>query len=99
MRKLVLALAFLALPTLAVAQQAEVTPEFGAPKVEMQQSTPTSPAAVDAVSTDRADDAAATTEAPAPADNAAVMQDPTQPRWWWLVGAIVVAGIILAVIL
>jgi hypothetical protein len=32
------------------------------------------------------------------AEEALVRQDPTTRSWWWLVGAIVVAGIILAVI-
>jgi hypothetical protein len=33
------------------------------------------------------------------ADEAIVRQDPTNRNWWWLVGAIVLGGIILAAIL
>jgi hypothetical protein len=32
------------------------------------------------------------------ADEAVVRQDPSTRQWWWLVGAIVVAGVILAVL-
>ncbi len=96
MRTLVAVMLFLAIPTFAAAQQATDAVE-AAPVVELQQSTaPTTAAAVDA-------------EAPAPdiqletqssqADQPAAMQDPATRQWWYLVGAIVVGGIILAVLL
>ncbi len=97
MRTLAPLFLLLALPTFAAAQQADVTDE--APVVELQQSTaaPTvSPASMNA-------------DAPAPdveiqsrdipAENPAAMQDAGSRQWWYLVGAIVVGGLILAVLL
>jgi hypothetical protein len=99
MRNLVLALVFLAVPTLVVAQQADPATDLTVPTVELQQSTPATPAATDAAGAEPADQAPVDAQSETVTTDAAVMQDPTQPRWWWLVGAIVVAGIILAVIL
>lgn len=97
--RFIIALALLvAIPSFAVAQQ-PADPVEDAPIIELQQTTP-----------DRATETAApeiapdvqtqqeATEAPA-ADDVADMQDPATKQWLYLVGAIVVAGIILAVIL
>jgi hypothetical protein len=102
MRMLATAMLFLAIPAFATAQQSTDALE-AAPVVELQQSTAPSslnaPAAVDGVSA----------EAPAPdvqlesqssqADQPAAMQDPATRQWWYLVGAIVVGGLILAILL
>jgi hypothetical protein len=99
MRTLVLALAFLALPAMAVAQQADQTTDFKAPQVEIQQSTPSSPAAVDVVQAERTDRSQADVQSQTVVDDAAIQGGPTTQSWWWLVGAIVLAGILLAVLL
>lgn len=101
MRVLVLTLAFLAFPALAIAQQADQdADELATPRVELQQTVPSSPATVEAVGADGADVQPATVEASTTAaDEAMQAGDPTTTRWWWLVGAIVVAGILLAVLL
>jgi hypothetical protein len=98
MRILGTLLLLLAFPTFASAQQADAVEE--APVVELQQSTP-SPSV---------DPASAHAEAPAPdvevqsrdipaESPAAAMQEPGSRQWWYLVGAIVVGGLILAVLL
>jgi hypothetical protein len=101
MRTLIVALAFLALPAMVVAQQAEQAADITPPQVEMQQTTaPSSPASADVADAERFDRDQTEVQSQTSAD-AAVAQagDPTQRGWWWVVGAIVVAGIILAVIL
>lgn len=100
MRTLIVALAFLAFPAMAVAQQADQSAELTPPQVEMQQTTPSSPASVDAVETERSDHNQSEVQSQTMSNDAAAqVGDPTQQRWWWVVGAIVVAGIILAVLL
>jgi hypothetical protein len=98
MRTLVAVMLMLAIPTFATAQQADDPVDIN-PVVEMERSTTaasSAPAAVDA-------DASATDvevqTREAPVEDAATMQDPATRQWWWLVGAIVVGGIILAVLL
>lgn len=100
MRNLIVALVFLALPTLAVAQQADQTADLKPPQVELQQTTPPSPATVDVVEKDRTDRQQADVQTQSVANDAAAQAgDPTTTRWWWLVGAIVLAGVLLAAIL
>jgi hypothetical protein len=101
MRALVLTLALFAVPTLAVAQQAELQDEAATPQVQLQNTTPASTApAADVVDTEGSDDQPVTVESSSAADDAAAQAgDPTTARWWWLVGAIVVGGILLAVLL
>jgi hypothetical protein len=102
MRVLVLTIAFLAFPALAIAQQAaQEAGDVTSPRVELQQSTPSSPAADVVGAGTGAEDAdvqPVTGEASA-ADAAAQAGDPTTARWWWLVAAIVVAGVVLAALL
>jgi hypothetical protein len=101
MRVFFLVLAFLALPAVALAQQPPEAPaEREVPKLEVQQ-TATPPAVTVEVETETADVERAAAETAAQGQDAAAQQpgDPTQARWWWLVGAIVVAGILLAAIL
>jgi hypothetical protein len=102
MRTLVAVLLFLAIPTFAVAQQASDALE-ATPVVELQQSTsptsvdvtPPSPTTqLDAVDADLQVEAQATQ-----ANEAAAMQQGPDRQWWYLVGAIVVGGLILAVLL
>lgn len=95
MRVFILALAFLAVPALAAAQQADLSADPAAPTVQLEQS------------------ASETADAPAPQlqevtleersvtpDEAALQEEgPASTEWWYLVGAIVVGGIILAVLL
>lgn len=101
MRALVLTLALFAVPALAVAQQADLQDEAATPQVQLQKTTPASPApAADAADTEVPADQPVTVESSSAADDApAQAGDPTTARWWWLVGAIVVAGILLAVLL
>jgi hypothetical protein len=101
MRVLVLTLAFLALPALAMAQQAAPDASGATlPGVEQQQTVPSSPAATGEAGAEGADAQPASVEAhsTAPAAAAAQAGDPTTARWWWLVGAIVV-GLILFTVL
>jgi hypothetical protein len=98
MRVLVLTLAFLAFPALAIAQQAPLEAgDMAAPHVEMQQTTPASPAVADVPGTQNSETQPAAVEASAATPDAPAAQagDPTTARWWWLVGAIVVAGILI----
>lgn len=94
----------LALPTLAAAQQTAQSQEGdAAPVVELQQSVPAPAAAAPAAATshraiDTAPDAAVDA-ATAEAADVAMQAGPESRQFWYLVGAIVVAGIILAVLL
>jgi hypothetical protein len=101
MRALILTLALIAVPALAVAQQADVQGDLATPKVHLETTTPATPApAADLADTEGADYAPVTVESSSAADDAAAQAgDPTTARWWWLVGAIVVGGILLAVLL
>lgn len=102
MRTLVAVMLFLAIPTFAAAQQASDALD-ATPVVELQQST--APASVDVTP------ASPTTQLEASdtdvqmetqntqAVEAAAMQDAPNRQWWYLVGAIVVGGLILAALL
>lgn len=102
MRTLVAVMLFLAIPTFAAAQQASDALE-ATPVVELQEST--APASVDATP------ASPTTQLEASdtdlqmetqntqADEAAAMQEPATRQWWYLVGAVVVGGLILYLLL
>lgn len=99
MRRTLLALAFLAVPALAMAQEPDLDLQTAEPTVQLEESVPSAPA-LDATDPD----------APAPqlpavessrTDQPADLQEggPTTEGWWWLVGAIVAGGIILAILL
>ena len=101
MRRILLALAFLAVPTLAAAQQTGDADREADPAIGLEQTVtpapaleagPTGPNAVTpqlpAVESSRADEPAAVQEG-----------GPQTKQWWWLVGAIVAGGIILAILL
>lgn len=97
MRTLVAVMLMLAIPTFAAAQQAPDALD-AEPVVELERSTP------EVNMTSDMDAAAPVTDLEveqrdAPVENAAAMQDPNTRQWWWLVGAIVLGGIILAVLL
>jgi cytochrome c-type biogenesis protein CcmH/NrfG len=101
MRVLVLTLAFLALPALAMAQQATDLEDGTAPAVQLEQTTPQSQTAQahnDIAELEAPGDRQVEAQSQTLADDAAMQQAPAT-SWWWLVGAIVLAGIILAVIL
>jgi cytochrome c-type biogenesis protein CcmH/NrfG len=101
MRVLILTVACLALPALALAQQAGERGDLVTPTVQLEQTTPpaqATPAAVDIAEVEAFKERPAEAKTQTLADDAAVLQDPTTARWWWLVGAIVLAGIILAAI-
>lgn len=101
MRALILTLALIAVPALAVAQQAEIQGDLSTPKVQLERTTPATPApAADVADTEGSDYQPVTVESRSAPDAAAAQAgDPTTARWWWLVGAIVVGGILLAVLL
>jgi hypothetical protein len=101
MRALILTLALIAVPALAVAQQAELQSDLSTPKVQLENTTPAAPApAADVADTEGSDYQPVTVESSSASDAAAAQAgDPTTARWWWLVGAIVVGGILLAVLL
>lgn len=97
MRTLVAFILMLAIPTFAAAQQAPESLD-AEPVVELERSTPDvnltsdmdAEAPVNDVEVEKRD---------APLEDAAAMQDPNTRQWWWLVGAIVLAGVILAVLI
>ena len=112
MRVVIAALVLLALPTLAAAQQpvnlsddapatvdaAAASDAAAAPTVRLERSTPDQALG--------ADPGELTVEGPveaqtrdAPVERDAAFQEMGSQRWWYLVGAIVVAGVILAVLL
>lgn len=99
MRTLVATLLFLAIPTFAAAQQqSDALGET--PVVELQQSqTPAPTAATSSVDAETADTEVQMENRTTQADDVAAMQEPATRQWWYLVGAIVVGGIILAVLL
>lgn len=93
----------LTLPAVAAAQQtAPAQQGDAAPVVELQQSIP-APTAAPAPATAAPDlqtqPDAGVEAAPADAADAEMQAGPESRRFWYLVGAIVVAGIILAVVL
>jgi hypothetical protein len=99
MRRILIALAFLAVPALVEAQQPDADIQEAAPTIQLEESVPGAPT-LEAVDVD----------APAPqlpavessrADQPADAQEggPATREWWWLVGAIVAGGIILAILL
>lgn len=97
MRTLVAVMLMLAIPTFAAAQQAPDALDTE-PVVQMERSTPD----VDMTSDMDAQAPVTNVEVEkrdAPVEDAATMQDPNTRQWWWLVGAIVLAGVILAVLL
>lgn len=96
MRTLLSLVLLLAIPAFASAQEADALD--ATPVVEMQQSnTVTSgPAAVDVEAQD-ADNEIQSQDLPT--QDAAEMQEPGSRQWWWLVGAIVVGGLLVALIL
>lgn len=95
MRTLVALMLVLAIPTFAAAQQA-ADPADATPVVELERTTPEANTTVERVApaTD-----VEVEKRDAPVEDAAAMQEPGTRQWWWLVGAIVVGGLILAVIL
>jgi cytochrome c-type biogenesis protein CcmH/NrfG len=100
MRVLVLTLAFLALPALAMAQQANGLGDVTTPEVQLEQTTPQSqatPATSDIAEMEAPGDRQVEAQSQTVVNDAAMQQSPAT-NWWWLVGAIVLAGIILAVI-
>lgn len=100
MRALILTVLFLALPAMAMAQQASETAEIVTPKVQMEQTTPQSaPASVDITEVEASEDIPVQAQSQTVADEAAMQPAPPTTSWWWLVGAIVVAGLILALVL
>lgn len=100
MRTIVLILTFLAVPALAVAQQpVDLDTDAAPPQVELQQTTTQATAPADAIDIDDARTVPATAERNMDVDDTALQAGPESRSWWWLVGAIVVGGIILAVIL
>lgn len=97
MRTVLSLVLLLAIPAFASAQEADVLDPT--PVVEMQQSNTTvtsSPAAVDVEARD-ADVEVQSQDLPI--QDAAEMQEPGSRQWWWLVGAIVVGGLLVALIL
>lgn len=101
MRRFLLALAFLAVPTMVAAQQQGIADREADPAVELQQSMDPAPT----LDAERAGPDEVAPQLPAVessrADEPAAVQEggPTTRGWWWLVGAIVAGGIILAVLL
>lgn len=99
MRMITLVIAFLALPTLAMAQDPGQATDDVAPTIEVEQSV------ADEALNDRSMDAADRDQADVedrtltPDETAMQEQGPTSRSWWYLVGAIVVGGIIVAVLL
>jgi len=97
MRTFILGLMFLAVPALAVAQQADFQEEPIEARVQMEQTTPA--AAVDAADAETVEGELAEVRSHRVVEEAAVQDGgPTTMRWWWLVGAIVVGGILVAVL-
>lgn len=97
MRTLLSLVLLLAIPAFATAQEADVMD--ATPVVEMQQSNTTvtnAPATVDVEAQD-ADIEVQSQDLPT--QDAAEMQEPGSRQWWWLVGAIVVGGLIVALLL
>lgn len=97
MKTLVAFMLMLSIPTFAAAQQAPESLD-AEPVIQLERSTP------DVNLTSDMDATAPVTDVEveqrdAPVEDAAAMQDPNTRQWWWLVGAIVLGGIILAVIL
>lgn len=105
MRTMIALLLVLAIPTFAAAQQQADPVDDVQPVVEMQESAvaPTDAApAANASATDAMDAAGADVEVETravPVEDAAEMQELGSRSWWWVVGAVVVGGLILAVIL
>ena len=90
-------LLLLALPTFASAQQADVADE--APVVELQQSTASPTVGPADMSADAPAPEVEAQSRDLPDESPAAMQEPGSRQWWYLVGAIVVGGLILALVL
>lgn len=112
MRVVIAALVLLALPTLVSAQQpadlvddvpavmdaAASTDAEAAPTVRLERSSPDQALGADPGETNVDGPVEAQTR-DAPVEQDAAFQDLGSQPWWYLVGAIVVAGVILAVLL
>lgn len=102
MRTLIAALLLIAIPTFAAAQERADPIDMATPTVQLEQSTPApagpAPAAqVDVI--DRDVDTPVEAEArTAPVDDVVDIQEPGSRNWWWIVGAVVVGGLIVALL-
>lgn len=97
MRTLLTAVLLLAIPAFATAQDSDVLDT--APVVEMQQSNTAMTSAPAAVEVEAQDADVEVQTQDLPSQDAAEMQEPGSRQWWWLVGAIVVGGLLVALIL
>lgn len=100
MRTTLIALLALALPTVLTAQEASEL-DGDAPRVQIEQTTDAAESPAPAL--DRVDlDAERTVDAEnrtSTADEAAAMQEPRSRNFWYIVLAVVVGGIIVAILL
>ncbi len=100
MRTLGTLLLLLAIPTFAAAQQADAADVADlAPVVELEQSTPSPAVSPATVSADAPTPDVEIQSRDIPAEQPAAMQEPGSNQWWYLVGAIVVGGLIIALLL
>lgn len=97
MRTLLSLVLLLAIPAFASAQQADVLDTT--PVVEMQQSNTAATSGPAAVDVEAQDADIEVQSQDLPTQDAAEMQEPGSRQWWWLVGAIVVGGLLVALIL
>lgn len=97
MRTILSLVLLLAIPAFATAQEADVMD--ATPVVEMQQSNTTVTSAPAPVDVEAQDADIEVQSQDLPTQDAAEMQEPGSRQWWWLVGAIVVGGLLVALIL
>ena len=96
MRFILASILVLAIPAGVAAQQSDLA---DAAPVQLEQSVTSQDAASGPVAPTAATDSERAVEsADAPAENAA-LQDPGSRQWWWIVGAVVVGALIVALVL
>ena len=100
MRFILATILMLAIPAGLNAQQAAEADQLDAAPVQLEQSVTTQDAAHGPVSPEATPDADVSVDAAdAPADNAAALQEPNSRQWWYIVGAVVIGGLIVALLL
>ncbi|MBW3552759.1 MAG: hypothetical protein KY466_04565 [Gemmatimonadetes bacterium] len=100
MRFILACILVLAIPAGVSAQQADQGDPSDAAPVQLEQTVTSEDAAPGPVAPAASTDSERSVEsADAPAENAAVLQDPGSRQWWWIVGAVVVGALIVALVL